>query len=72
MVTVANMYIYTIIAGLMRSRFRKYCVNFASFSILYNFAPTNASALSHKLILYKHKPLFLFHFFLLTIWSKPI
>ena len=32
MVTVANVYIYTIIAGLMRNRFRKYCVNFASFA----------------------------------------
>ena len=45
MVIVANVYIYTTIAELMRSRFRKYCVNFASFSILHNFAPTNVSAL---------------------------
>ena len=30
-VTVANVYIYTTIVELMWSRFRKYCVNFASF-----------------------------------------
>ena len=45
-VTVANMYIYTTIARLMRSRFRKYCENFASLSILHNFTPTNISALT--------------------------
>ena len=30
-ITVANVYIYTTIAGLIWSRFRKYYVNFASF-----------------------------------------
>ena len=43
-ITIANVYIYTTIAGLMWSRFRKHCVNFATFSILYNFAPTDVSA----------------------------
>ena len=46
-VTIANMYIYTTIAGLMLSKFRKYCVNFASLSILYNFVFTDMSALTH-------------------------
>ena len=41
-VTVANVYIYTTIVELMQSKFRKYCVNFASF---FYFAPTNVSAL---------------------------
>ena len=45
-VIVANVYIYATIAGLMRSRFRKYCVNFAYLSILHNFTPTNVSALT--------------------------
>ena len=44
-VTVTNVYIYTTIVGLMQSRFRKYCVNFSSFSILHNFAPTDVSTL---------------------------
>ena len=45
-VTVANVCIYTTIVGLMRSRFRKYFVNFAFFFfILHNFAPTDVSAL---------------------------
>ena len=44
-ITIANLYIYTIIEGLMQSKFRKYCVNFASFSILYIFTPTDVNAL---------------------------
>ena len=44
-ITIANLYIYTIIEGLMQSKFKKYCVNFASFSILYIFTPTDVNAL---------------------------
>ena len=48
-VTVANVYIYTIIKGLMRSKFKRYCVNFASFSILHIFTPTDVNALRLRL-----------------------
>ena len=47
--TIAYVYIYTSIAGLMWSRFRKYCVNFASLSILHNFVPTDVSTLTISL-----------------------
>ena len=49
-VTVANVYIFTTIAKLMRSKFRKYCVNFTSLSILLNFAPTDVSAFKANLV----------------------
>ena len=45
-VQIFNVYIYPTIAKLMQSRFRKYCVNFASFYILHNFAPTDVSSLT--------------------------
>ena len=45
MITIANLYIYTIIEGLMWSKFKKYYVNFASFSILYIFTFTDVNAL---------------------------
>ena len=44
-VTIANVYICMTIVRLIRSRFREYCINFASFSILHNFAPIDLSAL---------------------------
>ena len=34
-------------AGLMQSKFWKYCVNLVSLSILRNFAPTDVCALTH-------------------------
>ena len=43
-VTVANVYIYTTIVGLMLNKFRIYYVNFVFF-ILHNFTPINVSAL---------------------------
>ena len=45
-VQIFNVYIYPTIARLMQSRFRKYCVNFAYFSILHNFAPIDVSSLT--------------------------
>jgi len=44
-VTVANVHIYTIIEGLIQSKFKRYCVNFAYFSILHVFTFTNVNAL---------------------------
>ena len=49
-ITVANVYIYTIIEGLMRSKFKRYCVNFASLSILHIFKPTDVNAVTTKMI----------------------
>ena len=44
MVTVANMYIYTILEGLIQNKFKRYCVNFASFSILHIFTSIDVNA----------------------------
>ena len=43
-VTVANVYICTIIEGLMWSKFKRYCVNFVSFSILHIFTSIDVNA----------------------------